>query len=160
MTIKQNLTFKIPCEFISHNPKQTLDFAENFAKIIKPGDFIAFFGTLGVGKTLFIKGLCRGLGFAGDVYSPTFSIMHEYKFCEKNTNLANQKLIIHCDMYRITSEDDLISIGFFDYVNNSNIIITEWSENIIKFLPKKYYKINLNFVNEFERSIKITKEGY
>ena len=77
-------------------------------------------GDLGAGKTAFTRGLASGLGFDYGVSSPTFAIVNEY----------NAKFnIYHFDMYRITSEDDLYSTGFYDYLDNG-VVIIEWSENI------------------------------
>ena len=146
-----NSKLKIPCELILTSVVQTFNFAKNFANVVKQGDFVALFGNLGAGKTVFVKGLCEGLGFLGDVTSPTFSIINEYR-------LKKGGLIVHCDMYRVTTEDDLVSVGFFDYVNKNNVVITEWSENIVNFLPDNFFKVSLNVVSECERLIKIVRE--
>lgn len=147
-------------EFLANSEVETFNFAKNFANSLKVGDFVALFGDLGAGKTMFVKGLCEGLGFGGNVSSPTFTIINEYNIIKrrqlKEELLNDGLLIVHCDMYRIENEADLESVGFFDYLASPNrIIITEWSENIIKFLPQKLYKITINWVDETTRLIKI-----
>ena len=145
-----NLEFRLPFEIESSSFEQTFDVARNFASLIQLGDFVAIFGTLGAGKTVFAKGLCSGLGFAGDVFSPTFTVINEY-------GLKSGGLIVHCDMYRVLSEDDLLSVGFFDYLTEKNVVVTEWSENIERFLPSNCFKVTLSIVNEQKRLIKIKK---
>ncbi|MEG1993974.1 MAG: tRNA (adenosine(37)-N6)-threonylcarbamoyltransferase complex ATPase subunit type 1 TsaE, partial [Oscillospiraceae bacterium] len=81
-------------EYISSSTKETENIAEEFAKKIKNGDVIAYEGPMGMGKTAFTRGLCRGLGIDdSDVSSPTFALVHEYK--------GKDKTLYHFDMYRI-----------------------------------------------------------
>ena len=149
-------------EFLSDGPQVTFELAKKFAKELGPGSFVAMFGGLGAGKTVFVKGLCEGLGFCGNVSSPTFALINEYMVKEAELNCQQESgfSIVHCDMYRIDSELDLESIGFFDYLGNPNIImVVEWSENIINFLPAGYYKVQMGRVDENKRLIKIEKKG-
>lgn len=95
--------------------------------------FIAIYGDLGVGKTAFVRGFCSGAGCKSTVKSPTFSIVNEYK--------TDKGAIYHFDMYRITSEDDLYSMGFDDYIDSGCICLCEWCENIPFALPDKYIKV-------------------
>lgn len=122
-------------EIISHSELETEKFAEEFAKGLKGTEIIAMYGTMGMGKTAFTRGLTKGLGSLDDVSSPTFAIVNEYK---------GKYPIYHFDMYRITNLDDLYSTGFFDYINNG-IMIIEWSENIESQLPNDdIIKINIS----------------
>ena len=127
---------------------ETEKLASDFAKILKSGDFVAMYGDLGAGKTAFTRGLVNALipeaEFAG---SPTYALVNEYE--GENLRLS------HFDMYRITDEDDLYSIGFFDYTNS--IIVTEWSENIEYALPGKRYEVRISKLGENEREIVITQ---
>lgn len=118
---------------ITYTPEETYQCGVDFASKVNNGDFIALFGDLGAGKTHFIKGIASVLTPAAHVQSPTYSIVKTYQ--GPNVTLC------HFDMYRITSEDDLISCGFFDYENC--IIATEWSENIEYALPSSYYRVNI-----------------
>ena len=79
-------------EIITHSPKETENFAEEFAKELVPGDVIAFKGGMGAGKTTFVRGLARGLGVKGEVSSPTFALVHEY---------PGSPSLFHFDMYQI-----------------------------------------------------------
>lgn len=88
--------------------------------------FIALRGEMGVGKTAFVRGFASYFGIKG-VKSPTYSIVNEYRGAGRR--------IFHFDMYRIESEDDLLSIGYDDYVSAQGYSLVEWSENIDEFIP-------------------------
>ena len=98
--------------------------------------FIALYGDLGVGKTAFVRGFTAYHDESACVMSPTYNLVNVY---------GN---IYHFDMYRIVDEDDLYSIGFYDYDDGDNIILTEWSENIEYALPKKYIKVSISKCDE------------
>ena len=124
-------------EFISESAAQTESAGEKLGKdIAKAGSpvVVAFFGGMGMGKTAFIRGLCRGLGYEGDVSSPTFAIVHEYD--------GGVMPIYHFDMYRISDVEDLYSCGFFDYLD-TGVLAVEWSENVVKALPKNSVKVEI-----------------
>ena len=96
--------------------------------------FVALFGDLGVGKTAFARGFTSVISPDARVKSPTFSLVNHYK--------GQTTSVFHFDMYRIENEDDLYSIGFFDYVDNG-ICLVEWSENIVESLPDRYVRVEL-----------------
>ena len=114
--------------FISNSYKETEAIAEEFSKGLHPGDVIAYEGSMGMGKTVFTRGIVRGLGGDDVVSSPTFALVNEYE-----TKLCP---VYHFDMYRVTTYDDLYSTGFFDYLENRSILLIEWSENIYEALPE------------------------
>ena len=131
--------------FISHSTKQTEEFAQNkIAPLLKPGDVLAFFGGMGMGKTAFVRGLAKGLGITDSVSSPTFAIVNEYR---GNPPLA------HFDMYRIGSWDDLYTTGFFEYLDSGCILAVEWSENIENALPEGTIFITMEKLDEDSRRI-------
>ena len=121
-------------EIISESTEQTEKVGEEFSSSLKGTEIIALFGGLGMGKTAFVRGLARGLGFPCGVSSPTFAIVNEYRA---------EYPIYHFDMYRVNSWDDLYSTGFFDYLGNG-ILIIEWSENIENALPEEAVKISFS----------------
>ncbi|MGN1081179.1 MAG: tRNA (adenosine(37)-N6)-threonylcarbamoyltransferase complex ATPase subunit type 1 TsaE [Acutalibacteraceae bacterium] len=122
-------------KFISHSVEETEEFAKGLAESVTKPMFIALFGDLGMGKTAFVRGFCEGIGYKGEVTSPTFALIHEY--------YGGRIDIFHFDMYRVAGYDDLYSTGFFDYLDRG-IIITEWSENITEFLPEDCVKITVS----------------
>ena len=85
-------------EYVSHSPAETEKIAGELAHRLKGGDVLAFQGGLGAGKTTFVRGLALGLGFDGEVSSPTFALVHEYDA---------KPPLYHFDLYRIHTFDDL-----------------------------------------------------
>ena len=95
--------------------------------------FLALYGDLGVGKTAFVRGFASVIAPASLVRSPTFALVNEYR--------AKPRSLFHFDMYRIEDEDDLYSIGFYDYLDRPGICLVEWSENIPYALPDRYLRV-------------------
>ncbi|MGI6279700.1 MAG: tRNA (adenosine(37)-N6)-threonylcarbamoyltransferase complex ATPase subunit type 1 TsaE [Acutalibacteraceae bacterium] len=138
-------------KFISHGREETERIAEEFSRSLCGGEIIAFIGGLGAGKTCFTKGLARGLGYTGEVTSPTFALINEY--------VGGRLPLFHFDMYRISSWQDLYSSGFFDYMDAGGVIAAEWSENIENALPEGTIYVKIEDLGEDTRSITIfTKE--
>jgi len=139
-----------PFEFISRSPQDTEGCGEMLANELKSGDFIAFFGTLGAGKTAFVRGLARVLTPEAYVQSPTYTIVNEYK---------SETPLFHFDMYRISDEDDLYSAGYDDYFARRGIFAVEWSENVPFAIPKEHYKVTIEKICEDTRKITIEKNA-
>ena len=141
----------MPMIYFSQSERETEDFAFGLAKEnkIKFGDVIALCGDLGAGKTAFTRGFVSFFSPDLRVTSPTFSLVNEYKI--------NSKKILHFDMYRINSEEDLLSIGFYDYLEDlaDKIIIIEWFEKIADFFDENNVKIDIVKLNENERKINV-----
>lgn len=135
----------------THSPEETIDAAKKLGSMLHAGDVIAYKGGLGAGKTTFTRGLAIGLGLGDNVFSPTFSLVNEYK--GKNISLY------HFDMYRISGEDDLESTGFYDYPFEDNIVAVEWSENIADFLPENTIYITISRIDDDTREIIIENGG-
>ena len=97
--------------------------------------FIALYGELGAGKTAFVRGFVSEIAPSARVKSPTFALVHEYP--------AFPSPVFHFDMYRIGSEDELYSTGFYDYLSRRSFILAEWSENIPYALPDRYIEVRI-----------------
>ena len=115
----------------SSNSKETEELGLKLSGKLKGNEIIAFYG--GMGKTTFIRGLMKGLNAEDEVSSPTFAIVNEYDGKYK---------VYHFDMYRVQSEEDLESTGFYDYIDNG-ILLIEWSENVEEFIPESAIKITI-----------------
>lgn len=107
--------------------------------------FVAMYGDLGVGKTAFVRGFCSSLCPATTVKSPTFALVNEYR-CAKNP--INIKKVCHFDMYRVTDEDDLYSIGYDDYLREDYLCIAEWCELIPYALPDERIEVRIEKTSE------------
>lgn len=143
---------KLLFDDITHSTDETEAVGARIAEIARREgiDFAALYGDLGTGKTA----LCRGIAsvFAPGAYvrSPTFAIVNEYTANNKDeTGLP----VFHFDMYRITDEESLDSIGFEDYFKRGGFIVTEWSENIPWALPERYIEVRLERLSDNERRI-------
>lgn len=138
-------------KIITHSPEETIRAAEKLGSLIGAGDMIAFKGGLGAGKTTFTRGLAIGLGMKDVVSSPTFALVNDYR--------GEQITLYHFDMYRISTEEELESTGFYDYPFEDNAAVIEWSENISEFLPENAIYITINAISENEREIIIEDGG-
>lgn len=134
--------------FVSHSEADTAKIAVDFAKTLRSGDVIAFSGGLGAGKTTFTRYLCKALDCRDDVSSPTFALVHCYRA---------KMPIYHFDMYRISGLDNLYSTGFFDYLDAGGIIIIEWSENVLEFLPDDMIRVDIKRLGDNDREITIKR---
>ncbi len=119
---------------ITKSEKETFELAGDFAKNLDAGSVICLSGDLGAGKTVFAKGVCSALGVPEYISSPTFTIVNEYE---------GKLRIFHFDMYRIEDEDELIEIGYDEYLASGGICIIEWPENIKNSLPKKRIEVSI-----------------
>lgn len=138
-------------KFISHSPSETEKIAEEIALSLCGNEVLAMFGTLGMGKTAFVRGLARGLGNTAEISSPTFAIVHDY---------GGNPHLYHFDMYRISTWEDLYSTGFFDYLDMGGVLAVEWSENIENVLPEGYIRIEFQKgENDTERIITVYESG-
>ena len=127
--------FDITSTSTEETEKVGADLAKKMSDDVSLPGFIAFYGDLGSGKTAFIRGFASVLSPSSAVRSPTFTIVNEYR--------GGKIPLFHFDMYRIESEDDLYSIGFYDYLSKG-ICLCEWSENIEKSLPDEYVKLEIS----------------
>ena len=130
---------------VTHSRLETENFAAEFAKTVNPGTVIAFEGDLGAGKTCFTSGFAKGMGYLGEVNSPTFAIVNEY--------LGGRLNIYHFDMYRVEGWDDLYTTGYFEYLEMGGVLMIEWSENIASALPEDTVKVTIETLSENERRI-------
>ncbi|MBQ5590142.1 MAG: tRNA (adenosine(37)-N6)-threonylcarbamoyltransferase complex ATPase subunit type 1 TsaE [Clostridia bacterium] len=123
-------------KFVSYSENDTKIIAEKIAEKLKPNDFIAFFGGMGMGKTTFTRHLAKALGYEGEASSPTFAIINEYN--------GGRLSLYHFDMYRIETFDDLYSTNFFEYCEMGGVVVCEWSENIENVIPKNHIAITIS----------------
>lgn len=128
--------------YTSTSIKETEAVAEIIAKKLKKGSFLALYGGMGVGKTAFVRGLVKALcpECIDLVHSPTFAIVNEYR--------GNDIDIFHFDLYRLVDEDDLYSTGFYDYIEQGGITVTEWSELFENEIPKDAIKVRIEAIYE------------
>jgi tRNA threonylcarbamoyladenosine biosynthesis protein TsaE len=133
-------------EINSNSEAETIAWAQAFAQQLKPGDTIALKGNLGAGKTVICRGIARGLGFEGNVHSPSYALVHEY---------LGVIPIFHLDLYRLSENADWEEIGLDHYFQQPGICLIEWPER----LPGSFsftYRIDLFTEGEELRRIRLT----
>lgn len=141
-----------PFEFISDSVESTEMLGKTLSGFIIEDEslprFVAMYGDLGVGKTAFVRGFCSLLCPNSTVKSPTFALVNEYKCLQ---NALGVKKICHFDMYRVTDEDDLYSIGYDDYLRHDNVCIAEWCELIEYALPEERIEVRIEKVEDLSK---------
>lgn len=125
-------------QFISDSELQTEEYGRMLGLSVKCGQIICLDGNLGAGKTHFTKGIAKALGIGDVITSPTFTIVNEYR--------SNGILLLHFDLYRLESYDDLENIGFDEYMDQNAISVIEWSEkipDIYSIYSSRIIKVNI-----------------
>ena len=134
---------------IVDSPLAMLDAGRAFAASLRGGELVTLSGGLGAGKTLFCKGVLEGLGYQGDVPSPTFTIMNHY--APPDTRLA----VIHADLYRLHSPDELEELGILVSDDADTVSLVEWPEQGGKAFAHARFRISIDPLNETSRTLTI-----
>ncbi len=135
--------------FETNNRAETVALGQRLAVRLTPGSLVSFTGGLGAGKTAFTEGIAKGLGCTDPVSSPTFAIVNYYR---------GPRPLAHFDLYRISTEEDLNAAGFYDFLDQGAIVVTEWSENFAHLLALEH-PITVAIERTGENSRRITIEG-
>jgi len=136
--------------FISHSPAETEALGEKFGRAAARGRVIALSGDLGAGKTQFVRGLARGLGVAGRVHSPTFTLVNEYG--------GGRLKLFHLDLYRLETPEQILAAGIEEYLSPDGVAVVEWAERLEEGRGKmedggKFVRVIIEIVSETERKI-------
>ena len=115
-------------EYQVESPEEMIALGERVAKQLVAGDVLALCGGLGAGKTHFTKGVALGLGCLGEVTSPTFSLAHEYR--------GGRLSLYHFDFYRMESAQEVLRIGWDEYLDEAGVIVVEWPDKFSSLLPE------------------------
>lgn len=127
---------------ISHSEQETIQIACDYAKTLSPGDVVLLDGEMGAGKTVFTKGIAKGLGVEDEITSPTYAYLNDY-----------DGKLYHYDCYRVESEEQAENLGLADYFEGKGVCVIEWSQNIASLLPSRVKKVAIRRLNEWEREI-------
>lgn len=123
-----NLTFSL---------EEIHEAARSFVREMDGHTLFALYGKMGAGKTTFIKAVCRELGVADEVNSPTFSLVNEYR------SDTTGELIYHFDFYRINKPEEAYDFGYEDYFYSGALCFIEWPELIEELLPEDTVKVTI-----------------
>ena len=119
----------------THSEQETWEVGKKLAAQAKPGQIFALIGDLGVGKTIFTKGMAAGLGISEPVNSPTFTIVQQYE--------EGRLPLYHFDVYRIGDVEEMDEIGYEDCFYGEGVCLIEWSTLIQEILPEDAIHITI-----------------
>ena len=132
---------------ITKNREETERFAFEYAQTLCAGDVVLLDGDMGAGKTVFSKGVAKGLGIEEEVTSPTYAYMNDY-----------DGRLFHYDCYRIESVAQAENLGLADYFDMGGICLVEWAQNIAPLLPRKVKRVYIRKIDENQREIEYETE--
>ena len=124
-------------EFHIHGVEALTEVSDYLISLRDEADVVAFYGSMGAGKTTLIKNLCHRMGVTDEVNSPTFAIVNEYA-------TADGESVYHFDFYRIKKLEEAYDIGFENYFYSGNLCLIEWPEMIEPLLPDHHIRVSIN----------------
>jgi tRNA threonylcarbamoyladenosine biosynthesis protein TsaE len=137
-------------ELITRRPEQTQDFGRRLGKIARPGDVILLVGKLGAGKTCLTQGIAWGLGIKEYAASPSFVLVRE---------LYGRLPLYHIDFYRLENLEEIAELGLDEYFYGKGVSVVEWAEKAFNLLPPENLLIEMEYIAENERRLKIKPSG-
>ena len=131
--------------------EETWEVAARFAAELAPGDVVCLEGDLGAGKTTFTQGVGRALGVKRAVTSPTFCIVAEHP--------SPKFLLVHMDLYRLRTPEDVLAIGWEEYLARGAVLFVEWADRAGELIPPTARHVRFAFGDaEDERTIAFSQE--
>jgi len=138
--------------FETKSVEETMDIGRSLGKIIHAGMTVCLTGDLGTGKTHFAKGFAEGLDISGNITSPTFTIVNEYH--------DGRLPFYHFDVYRVNDVEEILQIGFEEYVYGNGVTLIEWADMIEPILPDEFIHVKIEKTeNQDERKITVKSFG-
>ena len=135
--------------FIIDSLENIEDVAHQFIDKFRKYRIMAFYGEMGVGKTTFIKALCKVMDIEDEVNSPSFAIVNEYH--TKNDDI----IIYHFDFYRLKNIEEALDIGYEEYIYSGNYCFMEWPEKIEPLLPDDRLDVIIKEKDDSTRTINV-----
>jgi tRNA threonylcarbamoyladenosine biosynthesis protein TsaE len=131
-------------------PAGTEALGEALAGLLRPGDVVLLIGGLGSGKTTFVKGVARGLGYGGDVTSPTFTLCHHY---------AGRLDLVHVDLWRLEHRSEILDLALDEELDNGAVVVAEWGEGALPLFGERALVVSFEPAGEEERDIAVEAQG-
>lgn len=133
----------------SRGPEETRAVGERLGALLEPGDVVLLLGELGAGKTTFVQGVARGLGFEGSVSSKSFVLLGEY---------AGRVKLYHADLYRLENPDQALDLAL-DEISADGVLVVEWPERAEGVLPEEHILVRFEVTGEDGRALEFGSCG-
>lgn len=139
-------------QVLSRSPAQTRGLGERVGALMQKGDVVALAGPLGAGKTTLVQGMAEGLGFAGRVRSPSFTLVNEYP--------TPRGKLYHLDLFRLEHSGEAEEAGLGEFLPGDGMAVVEWADRAADLLPSEHLEIALEMGPQEEvRIIVLTARG-
>ena len=130
--------------YLTNSYEDTMKLGIDFSKNLKNKDIVGLIGDLAAGKTTFVKGVLKGLGYDYTVSSPTFTLINNYEAKIE---------VMHVDFYREPNIQRWIELGFKELIYSNGIVLIEWADLIPELIPSEAMMIKFEHINQNERKI-------
>lgn len=121
---------------ISRSAAQTESIGRSLAPQLRPGDVLLLYGDLGAGKTVFARGVARGLGVEGPIDSPTFTLLRQHQ---------GRLMLNHFDLYRLADADEFEMAGLAEYAHGDAVALIEWPQRAEAALPPRHLRVDIAY---------------
>jgi tRNA threonylcarbamoyladenosine biosynthesis protein TsaE len=139
-------------DFLSHSPEQTQRFGVRLGEFLEPGHVVGLSGDLGSGKTTMVQGIARGWGSLDPITSPTFILINEYR-------RADGGVFYHVDAFRMENATEAMLLGIEELFVGRGPMVIEWSDRILPILPEERLWIELRWIDELRRGLRVSAIG-
>ncbi len=136
----------------TNSVEETMALGFRLGKVCPLGTVFALTGDLGTGKTHFTKGFAQGLGIKSTITSPTFTLIHEYQ--------EGRLPFYHFDVYRVNNLNEVLDLGFEEYIYGQGITLIEWADLIEPLLPDDFIQVKIEKVQGSITQRKITLKSF
>ena len=136
---------------ICASAEDTVAAGEAFAMILASGDIVLLSGTLGAGKTTFVKGVARGLSVTERVTSPTFTMVREHR-CHNDLGIET---LHHCDVYRVESLDEVLDLALGELVEDAGVALVEWGELAASIFGRDVMTVDFQVADDDARTLSV-----
>jgi tRNA threonylcarbamoyladenosine biosynthesis protein TsaE len=139
-------------EATTTGPEETIAMGAAFSALCRPNDVLALQGTLGAGKTCFVRGLARGLGVEDErqVISPTFVLMRRHE---------GRLPLFHFDAYRLRDAAEMEAIGCYEAFEGGGVSVVEWADHVAGCLPSAHLALAITVSGASVRRFRLTAHG-
>ncbi len=133
----------------SRSPEKTRRLGERLGSLLHAGDVVLLSGELGAGKTVFVQGLARGVGYENSVSSKSFVLLGEY---------AGHVKLYHADLYRLDEPEQVRELAL-DEICPDGVLVVEWPERALYVLPEEHLRVDFDVTGEETRMLRFTPVG-